>query len=360
MLKINKLKERADVYDIQVPITENFYANGILVHNCEIYQYTDERATAICTLSSMILKNFVVNGKFNFKLLAQEVRRVTRALNRVIDINSYTTKKGEKGGMEQRAIAIGVQGLADVFFLMDYAFASEEAKKLNKDIFETIYFAAISESCKLCEEGVHKPYKFFKGSPMSKGIFQFDMWEKREMMLDEETGKEKEVVNKVELSGMWDWEGLKESVMKYGVCNSLLSAQMPVACQTKETRIRLSNGEVKSFEEIMQERGIDAHSVEKMSLADMWIDFDYPVLVETMNGIKESNRIYYSGLKETFAIEMEDGTIFEASENHMFLVDSNGKREWKKVSELKEEDEIVNIFEQQTYEQDVFDYLHNE
>lgn len=233
MLKINKLKEKADVYDIQVPVTGNFYANGMLVHNCEIYQYTDEKSTAICTLSSMVVKNFVVNGKFDFKLLAQEVKRVTRALNKVIDINSYTTKKGEKGGLEQRAIAIGVQGLADVFFLMDYDFTSDEAKKLNKDIFETIYYAAVSESCKLCEEGIHKPYKFFKGSPMSKGVFQFDMWDS--ISVKDENGNYVDQPFEVEFSGMWDWVALKERVAKAGVCNSLFGAQMPVASSAKIT-----------------------------------------------------------------------------------------------------------------------------
>jgi len=219
MLKIKKIKEKEDVYDIQVPETECFYANNILVHNCEIYQYTDENTTAICTLSSMVLKNFIVKGEFDFNLLYSEVRKVVRALNKVVDINSYSTEQGRKGGLEQRAIAIGTQGLADVFFLMDYLFTSEDAKKLNKDIFETIYFAAIAESNSLCREGVFQPYKFFKGSPMSKGIFQFDMWG----------------MNEDNLSGRWDWNGLKDSVSEYGVCNSLFTAQMPVASSAKIT-----------------------------------------------------------------------------------------------------------------------------
>ncbi len=200
----------------------------------EIYQYTDEKSTAICTLSSMVIKNYVKDGKFDFKLLHQETRRVVRALNKVIDINSYTTKKGEKGGLEQRAIAIGVQGLADVFFLLDYEFISEEAKLLNKKIFETIYHAAVTESCKLCEDGIQKPYKYFKGSPMSKGIFQFDMWKTTEVVQDED-GNDVERVVEVPLSGMWDWDTLKEKVMKHGVCNSLFTAQMPVASSAKVT-----------------------------------------------------------------------------------------------------------------------------
>jgi ribonucleoside-diphosphate reductase alpha chain len=185
----------------------------------EIYQYTDENTTAICTLSSMVLKNFIVKGEFDFKLLYSEVRKVVRALNKVVDINSYSTEQGRKGGLEQRAIAIGTQGLADVFFLMDYIFTSEEAKQLNKEIFETIYFAAITESMELCKSGEYKPYEFFKGSPMSKGIFQFDMWG-----LDYEG-----------LGRMWDWDSLKLEVSNHGVCNSLFTAQMPVASSAKIT-----------------------------------------------------------------------------------------------------------------------------
>ena len=185
----------------------------------EIYQYTDEKTTAICTLSSMVLKNFIVDGKFDFKLLYDETRKVVKALNKVVDVNNYSTEKGKKGGLEQRAIAIGTQGLADVFYLMDYGFTSPEAKKLNKFIFETIYFAAITESNDLCKNGKRKPYEFFDGSPMSKGVFQFDMWGLKD----------------IDLSGMWDWTQLKEDVKNYGVCNSLFTAQMPVASSAKIT-----------------------------------------------------------------------------------------------------------------------------
>jgi ribonucleoside-diphosphate reductase alpha chain len=185
----------------------------------EIYQYTDEETTAICTLSSMVLKNFINKGEFNFDLLYNEVRKVVRALNKVIDINSYSTEKGRKGGLDQRAIAIGTQGLADVFFLMDYIFTSEDAKKLNKMIFETIYFAAITESMSLCKSGEYKPYAHFEDSPMSKGIFQFDMWG----------------LDYNELSGLWDWDNLKLDVSNHGICNSLFTAQMPVASSAKIT-----------------------------------------------------------------------------------------------------------------------------
>jgi ribonucleoside-diphosphate reductase alpha chain len=185
----------------------------------EIYQYTDEETTAICTLSSMVLKNFIKSGKFDFELLFSEVRKVVRSLNKVVDVNNYSTEKGRKGGLEQRAIAIGTQGLADVFYLMDYIFTSDEAKKLNRDIFETIYYASIYESNQLCKSGEYQPYSHFEGSPMSEGTFQFDMWG----------------VDETKLSGMWDWSKLKQSVKDYGVCNSLFTAQMPVASSAKIT-----------------------------------------------------------------------------------------------------------------------------
>jgi ribonucleoside-diphosphate reductase alpha chain len=183
----------------------------------EIYQYTDEKTTAICTLSSVVLKNYIKDGQFDYHLLISEVRKIVKALNNVIDKNTYSTEKGHRGGLEQRAIAIGTQGLADVFYLMDYIFTSPEAKKLNKNIFETIYYAAILESNDLCKKGIRTPYEFFKGSPMSQGIFQFDMWGLSEEDL------------------FMDWKALKKDVMTYGVCNSLFTAQMPVASSAKIT-----------------------------------------------------------------------------------------------------------------------------
>lgn len=185
----------------------------------EIMEYTDSDTIATCNLASVVLKNYVEGKKFNFELLRTEVHKLVRGLNEVIDINHYSAAKGKKGALEQRAIAIGVQGLADVFFLMDYIFTSEEANELNKNIFETIYYSAIEESCRLAEAGAYPKYDKFEESPMAKGIFQFDMWG----------------VSQESLSGMYDWASLKERVIKYGTCNSLVTAQMPVAGSAKIT-----------------------------------------------------------------------------------------------------------------------------
>lgn len=187
----------------------------------EIMEVSDgDNYTAICTLSSLVLKNFLTTGKsFDFKALEAATRKIVKALNKVIDINHYTTEKGKKGGLSQRAIGIGVQGLADVFLLMDYEFISPEAKELNKKIFETIYYASISESMELVKNGLYQKYEFFEGSPYSKGEFQFNMWG----------------LSEDQLSGMFDWTQLSKDVAMYGLCNSLFTAQMPVAGSAKIT-----------------------------------------------------------------------------------------------------------------------------
>jgi ribonucleoside-diphosphate reductase alpha chain len=129
---------------------------------------------AVCNLASLALPKFVENGAFNFDKLYEIAQVATRNLNKVIDINYYPIPEAAKSNFRHRPIGLGVQGLADVFILMRYAFDSPEAKQLNRDIFETIYFAAVTESCNLAEQ--FGAYESFPGSPMSKGQFQFDMW----------------------------------------------------------------------------------------------------------------------------------------------------------------------------------------
>jgi ribonucleoside-diphosphate reductase alpha chain len=174
----------------------------------EIIEYTSKDEVAVCNLASIALPKFVNNGVFDFDKLVEITRVATRNLNKVIDINYYPIPQAHTSNMRHRPIGLGVQGLADAFILMGMAFDSDEAKQLNKDIFEAIYFAAVSESCTLAEK--HGAYETFKGSPMSKGLFQFDLWN-------------------VTPSGRWDWTNLRERVKKVGVRNSLLVAPMPTA-----------------------------------------------------------------------------------------------------------------------------------
>lgn len=177
----------------------------------EIMEFTSSDEVAVCNLASISLPMFVENGKFNHQLLYDVTKRVTRNLNRVIDRNYYPVKEAENSNMRHRPIGLGVQGLADAFIMLRLPFTSDDAKTLNQEIFETLYFAACTASMEMAiEEG---PYSTFKGSPMSNGEFQHNLWG----MKDEE------------LSGRWDWASLRKEVVKNGVRNSLLVAPMPTA-----------------------------------------------------------------------------------------------------------------------------------
>jgi ribonucleoside-diphosphate reductase alpha chain len=174
----------------------------------EIIEYTAPDEIAVCNLASIALPKFVEDGKFNHDKLFEVTYQVTINLNRIIDNNYYPVEEARNSNMRHRPIGIGVQGLADAYILMRYPFDSLEAKELNKAIFETIYYAAMTASKDLAK--VEGPYESWKGSPISQGIFQFDMWG-------------------VKPSNRWEWDVLREEVMKYGVRNSLLIAPMPTA-----------------------------------------------------------------------------------------------------------------------------------
>lgn len=176
----------------------------------EIMEYTSPDEVAVCNLASIALPKFVnKEGEFDHQRLCEITKVVTRNLNKVIDVNYYPVPEARKSNMRHRPIGIGIQGLADTFILLKMPFDSEEAKALNKDISETIYFGAMEASMELAKE--HGAYESFKGSPVSKGIFQFDMW------------------GITPDSGRWDWNSLKRKVKKNGVRNSLLIAPMPTA-----------------------------------------------------------------------------------------------------------------------------------
>ena len=174
----------------------------------EIIEYTSPDEVAVCNLASIALPKFVIDGKFDHEKLFKVTYRVTKNLDKVIDANYYPVPEARNSNMRHRPIGIGVQGLADAFILMRQAFESKEAKQLNKDIFETIYYAALTASKDLAiEKGTYESYK---GSPVSKGILQFDMWN-------------------VKPSDRWEWDLLREEIQKNGVRNSLLVAPMPTA-----------------------------------------------------------------------------------------------------------------------------------
>ena len=179
----------------------------------EICEYSDENETAVCNLASIALPTFVdmtvVPPTLNYEKLHEVTKTVTENLNRIIDVNYYPTEKTRKSNMRHRPIGIGIQGLADVFMMMNLPFACEEAKTINRHIFETMYHAALERSCELAQE--QGKYETFDGSPTSEGILQFDLW-------DVEPSNER-----------YDWTAMKQKVREIGLRNSLLLAPMPTA-----------------------------------------------------------------------------------------------------------------------------------
>lgn len=174
----------------------------------EIIEYSSPDEVAVCNLASIALPKFVIDGKVDHDRLFEVTQVATRNLNRIIDLNFYPVPEAKKSNLRHRPIGIGVQGLADVFFKLRVPFDSEEALRINKEIFETIYFAALTASKELAKkEGTYETYK---GSPVSQGVLQFDMWG-------------------VIPSNRWDWTKLKEGIKKHGLRNSLLLAPMPTA-----------------------------------------------------------------------------------------------------------------------------------
>lgn len=177
----------------------------------EIMEYTSPDEVAVCNLASIALPMFIKDGAFDHDELFRVTKQVTKNLNRVIDRNYYPVKEAENSNMRHRPVGLGVQGLADAFIKLRLPFTSQEAKDLNQEIFETLYFAAVTASMEEAEKD--GPYSSYKGSPMSKGEFQHNMWG----------------IKDEELSGRWDWTALRKKIKKHGVRNSLLVAPMPTA-----------------------------------------------------------------------------------------------------------------------------------
>jgi len=223
----NRYKKSVDVFDIEIDVSDftpeelklyeydqrNFFANGILVHNCaEIIEYSSPEEVAVCNLSSVSLPSCVEGKKnkktFNFQKLYNIVKTMAENLNKIIDLEYYPVETARNSNLKHRPIGIGIQGLADTFALMRFPWESEEAKLLNTQIAETIYYAALDTSCDLAKK--HGTYSSYEGSDLSKGILHFDHYNKTP-------------------TDLWDWKKLRNKVKKYGARNCLLIALMPTA-----------------------------------------------------------------------------------------------------------------------------------
>jgi ribonucleoside-diphosphate reductase alpha chain len=277
----------------------------------EIMEYTSADEVAVCNLASISLPMFVENGKFNHQLLYDVTKRVTRNLNRVIDRNYYPVKEAENSNLRHRPIGLGVQGLADAFIMLRLPFTSDEAKTLNQEIFETLYFAACTASMEMAiEEG---PYSTFKGSPMSNGEFQHNLWG----MKDEE------------LSGRWDWASLRKEVVKNGVRNSLLVAPMPTA---STSQILGNNEAFEPYTSNIYTRRVlsgefivvNKHLLHDLVRLGLWND-DLKQEIMRHNGSVQNIDIIPQDLKELYKTvwEMSMKDIIDMSRQRGYFVDQS-------------------------------------
>jgi ribonucleotide reductase alpha subunit len=213
VVEVSTESENQDVYCCTVPTTHKFALScGIMSGNCnEVILHTNKNETAVCVLSSVALPKFVSRKSFNHDKLFEVVYQITKNLEKTIDVTYYPIPEAEYSEKKHRPIAIGVQGLADTFAMLNIPFESEKAKELNKEIYETIYFAALSASKDLAKE--KGAYETFQGSPFSQGLLQWHLWG-----LDEK-----------DLSDRHDWVALVDEIKQFGVRNSTLTAQMPTA-----------------------------------------------------------------------------------------------------------------------------------
>jgi len=263
----------------------------------EIVEYSDKSETSVCNLASIALPKFIKKSKnnknkeYDYKALYKTAKLATKNLDEVIDINYYPTNKTETSNSKHRPIGLGIQGLADVFFELEIAYDSVEAKNINKLIFETIYFGALEASHELAKE--KGAYSTFKGSPLSEGKFQFDMWNTKP-------------------SDMWDWETLRGGIKKDGVRNSLTTACMPTAStgiilgNTETFQIQTSNiykRQTLSGEFLL----VNRHLVKALSKRNLW-DKEMRDKIILENGSVQNISNFPEDLKETYK------TVWETSQ----------------------------------------------
>ncbi len=277
----------------------------------EIMEFTSEDEVAVCNLASIALPMFIKGNEFDHKELFRITKRVTRNLNRVIDRNYYPVIEAENSNMRHRPVGLGVQGLADAFIKLRLPFTSEEAKKLNEEIFETLYFAAVTASMEMAKE--EGPYSTFKGSPISKGQFQYNLWG----LQDED------------LSGRWDWAKLRKDVMKHGVRNSLLVAPMPTA---STSQILGNNEAFEPYTSNIYTRRVlsgefivvNKHLLEDLVALDLWTE-DVKDAILRANGSVQDIDIIPQDLKELYKTvwELSMKDIIDMSRHRGYFIDQS-------------------------------------
>ena len=277
----------------------------------EIIEYSSPTEQAVCNLASIALPKYIVNGEFNHDMLYEYTYQVVKNLNNVIDLNFYPTEETKRSNFKHRPVGLGIQGLADVMCLLGLPFESEDADTLQTDIFETIYFAAMTSSKDLSKS--FGPYESIAGSPIEKGIFQFEMWGKKDK----------------ELSGRWDWKSLRKEVVNYGVRNSLLVAPMPTA---STAQILGNNEAFEPFTTNLYSRRtlsgefimINKHLVNDLLKLGMWNeDIKKKLIME--NGSVQNIPEIPTQMKEVYKTvwEMSQKRILQMAANRSIFIDQS-------------------------------------
>jgi ribonucleoside-diphosphate reductase alpha chain len=289
----------------------------------EILEFTDKNETAVCNLASIALPRYVVipTGKvrekdkklrkFDFQKLYEVTYQATVNLNQVIDVNFYPTEETQNSNFKHRPIGLGVQGLADTFAMLGIAFESDEARKLNQDIFETIYFAALTASKDLAK--IHGAYSSFPGSPASQGLLQYNLWG----------------LNESDLSGLWDFSALKAEIKDFGLRNSLLVAPMPTA----STAQILGNNECfEPFTSNLYKRNtlsgeyaiVNKHLVEDLVNNGLWTDNVRMKLFINNGSVQEIEEIP-ADIREVYKTvwEMKGKSILEMARDRNYFIDQS-------------------------------------
>jgi len=277
----------------------------------EILEYTSPDEVAVCNLASIALPMFVKDGEYDHKALYKITKRVIKNLNKVIDRNYYPVKEAENSNMRHRPVGLGIQGLADTFIQLRLPFTSDEAKKLNQDIFETLYYASVEASMELAK--VEGPYSTYEGSPISQGQLQYDLWG-----LTEE-----------DLSGRWDWKALKEKIKENGVRNSLLLAPMPTA---STSQILGNNEAFEPYTSNIYTRRVlsgefivvNKHLLKDLVERDLWTD-EVKDAIMRANGSVQNIDIVPDDIKELYKTvwELSMKDIIDMSRQRGYFIDQS-------------------------------------
>ncbi|WP_121667340.1 ribonucleoside-diphosphate reductase subunit alpha [Mesonia aquimarina] len=277
----------------------------------EILEYTSPDEVAVCNLASIALPMFVKDGQFDHKELFKITKRVIKNLNKVIDRNYYPVKEAENSNFRHRPVGLGIQGLADAFIKLRMPFTSDDAKKLNQEIFETLYFGAVTASMELAKE--EGPYSTYEGSPISQGEFQYNLWG----------------IKDEDLSGRWDWKNLREKVLKNGVRNSLLLAPMPTA---STSQILGNNEAFEPYTSNIYTRRVlsgefivvNKHLLEDLVRLDLWTD-DVKDAIMRANGSVQGIDVIPQELKELYKTvwELSMKDIIDMSRQRGYFIDQS-------------------------------------